>query len=214
MTDFKPASNRRPIASRNAAWAAKLTALAVQRGISPNQISIASAGFALLGLVFYMLSPLGPGFVQWLCLMLAAAACLARLVCNLIDGMVAVEGGQASKDGAFWNEAPDRVSDLMLLTGAGIAAGNPGLGAVAGALAIACAYIRELGRAEGFAADFGGMFAKPGRMMALVVGTVIAAFYASEWSLNLTLWIIVIGTLVTLIGRAYRLVDALNSRKD
>ncbi|OYX25638.1 MAG: hypothetical protein B7Z10_05630 [Rhodobacterales bacterium 32-66-7] len=213
MTDANFSTNRRPVAARGSAWAAKLTTLAVQRGLTPNQISMASAGFALLGLGFYVVSPLGPGFVQWLCLILAAIACEARMVCNLIDGMVAVEGGQGTPDGAFWNEAPDRLSDLMLLTGAGIAAGNAGLGAVAGALAIACAYLRELGRAEGFAPDFGGVFAKPGRMIALTIGTVVAAFYATEWSLQLTLWVIILGTSVTLVGRAYRLIEALNARK-
>lgn len=50
-------------------------------------------------------------------------------------------------------------------------------------------------------------------MAAQVVGTVIAAFYASEWSLKLTLWVIILGTSVTLVGRAYRLIEALNTRK-
>ena len=212
MTEPDADPNRRPIAARSSAWAAKLTTLAVQRGVTPNQISAGSAGFAALGLVFYALSPLGPGFLQWLCLILAAACCQARLVCNLIDGMVAVEGRQGAKDGAFWNEVPDRASDLMLLVGAGIAAGNPGLGALAGALASACAYIREFGRAEGLTPDFGGLFAKPGRMAVLTVGTVLAAFYATEWTLNLTLWGVVIGTAVTLFGRAFRLLDALKHR--
>jgi phosphatidylglycerophosphate synthase len=214
MTGSDSAPNRRPIASRSSPWAAKLTTLAVQRGITPNQISLASIGFALLGLILYMLAPLGPGIVQWLCLILAAATCLARLVCNLIDGMVAVEGGQGTKDGAFWNEAPDRVSDMMLLTGAGIAAGSPILGALGGAMAIACAYVREFGRAEGFAPDFGGLFAKPGRMVALIIGTVLAAFYATEWTLSLTLWVILLGTTVTLFGRVFRLIEALKTRSD
>lgn len=212
MTDTNPTPNRRPIAARQSAWAAGLTTRAVQLGISPNQISIASVGVAAIGLGLYLLSPLGPGLVQWLCLILAAGSCLARLVCNLIDGMVALEGGQGTRDGAFWNEVPDRLSDLMLLTGAGVAAGNPTLGALAGALAILAAYIRELGRAEGFAPDFGGVFAKQGRMVALAAGTVIAAFYATEWTLGLTLWVILAGTAVTVFGRAFRLVDGLNGR--
>ncbi|NJS38761.1 MAG: CDP-alcohol phosphatidyltransferase family protein, partial [Rhodobacteraceae bacterium] len=74
-----------------------------------------------------MLTLLVPGLVQLLFLILAAATIQARLVCNLIDGMVAVEGGQGTKDGPFWNEAPDRASDLLFLLGAGIAAGNPAL---------------------------------------------------------------------------------------
>jgi phosphatidylglycerophosphate synthase len=210
--DASRSASRRPLASRGSGWARRLADRAVQSGVSPNQISRASIGFAALGLVFYAVSPFGPGALQLLWLLLAAAAIQARLVCNLIDGMVAVEGGQGAKDGPFWNEAPDRLSDLMFLTGAGMAAGTPGLGALAAALAIATAYLRELGRAEGLPPDFSGPFAKPQRMAVLTIGTVIAAFYASEWTLRLTLWIIVAGTAVTILSRSRRLVQALKAR--
>jgi phosphatidylglycerophosphate synthase len=210
MTDA-PAS-RRPLASRNSAWAARLSGWAVKKGYSPNQISQASIAFAALGLLFYSLSPFGPGLLQTLWLLLAAATIQARLVCNLIDGMVAVEGGQGTKDGPFWNEAPDRLSDLLFLIGAGIAAGNPGLGAVAAALAITTAYVRELGRAEGFPPDFSGPLAKPQRMAVLTAGTVLAAIYATEWTLTVTLWIIVAGTAVTILRRSRALILRLKSR--
>jgi phosphatidylglycerophosphate synthase len=204
--------NRRPLASRNAAWAARLAAAAVARDITPNQISQASVGFAALGFGFFALSAISPWVLQFLCLLIAAAAIQARLVCNLIDGMVAVEGGKGAQDGPFWNEAPDRAADLLLLSGAGVAAGVPALGLLAAALAIATAYLRELGRAEGFPPDFSGPLAKPQRMAVLTVGTVIAAFYASEWTLGVTLSILVAGTAVTILLRANRLIAALKGR--
>ena len=210
MTDA-PAS-RRPLASRSSAWAARLAGWAVVKGYTPNQISQASVAFAALGLLFYALSPFGPWLLQVLWLLLAAATIQARLVCNLIDGMVAVEGGQGTKDGPFWNEAPDRLSDLFFLIGAGIAAGNPGLGALAAAVAVATAYLRELGRAEGFPPDFSGPLAKPQRMAVLTAGTVVAALYASEWALTVTLWIIVAGTAVTILRRSLTLIGKLKSR--
>ena len=150
--------------------------------------------------------------MQALLLLIAAAAIQARLVCNRIDGIVAVEGGQGTSDGPFWNEAPDRLSDLLLLIGAGIAAGNPGLGALAASLAIATAYLRELGRAEGFTPDFSGPLAKPQRMAVLTVGTVLAAVYATEWTLTLTLWIMVVGTAATLLRRSLTLIGNLKQR--
>jgi phosphatidylglycerophosphate synthase len=211
MTDPAP-ENRRPLASRQSAWAAGLAKLAVQRGITPNQISQTSVGFAALGFTLYALSSISPGPIQVLLLILAAATIQARLICNLIDGMVAVEGGQGAKDGPFWNEAPDRASDFLLLLGAGVAAGSPTLGAITAALAIAAAYIRELGRAEGFPSDFSGPMAKPHRMAALTIGTIIAAFYATDWTLNLTLWVILAGTAATILRRAARLISAMNAR--
>lgn len=211
MTDAPP-ENRRPLTSRNSAWAGRLASWAVTRGITPNQISQASMGFAALGFTLYALSVLGPGILQFLCLFLAAATLQARLVCNLIDGMVAIEGGKGAKDGPFWNEAPDRVSDLLFFAGAGIAAGHPTLGLLAASLAIATAYIRELGRAEGFPPDFSGPLAKPQRMAVLTAGTVLAAFYASEWTLTATLWILVAGTAITILSRSLRIIKALKAK--
>ena len=207
-----PSAYRRPLGSRKSAWAGRLAAWAVQRGYTPNQISRASIAFSAFGLIFFALSPFGPGLWQFLCLLLAAATIQGRLVCNLIDGMVAVEGGQGTKDGPFWNEAPDRLSDLFLLVGAGIAAGNPGLGTLAAALAIATAYLRELGRAEGFPPDFTGPLAKPQRMAVLTVGTIVAALYGGAATLGLTLWIIVLGTALTIVSRSMRLLNALRAR--
>lgn len=206
------APSRRPLASRSSAWAGRLSGWAVDHGYTPNQISQASVGISAIGALCYALSPYGPGVLQWFWLLLAAVACQVRLVCNLIDGMVAIEGGKGAKDGPFWNEVPDRVSDLFLFVGAGIGAGNPGLGALAAALAITTAYLREFGRAEGFAPDFSGPMAKPHRMAALTGGTVIAAFYASEWTLGVTLWIIILGTAITIGSRSMRLISNLKAR--
>jgi CDP-diacylglycerol--glycerol-3-phosphate 3-phosphatidyltransferase len=85
-------------------------------GITPNQISIfsvvcsAGAGAALYW------HPGNP----WL-LILAAVGIQLRLICNLIDGMVAVEGGQRTKSGEVFNDMPDRFSDLLILVPAGYA---------------------------------------------------------------------------------------------
>jgi phosphatidylglycerophosphate synthase len=211
MSPQETSENRRPLTSRNSAWAARLASWAVAKGITPNQISQASMGFAALGLLLYWLSTTG-GALQFLALILAAATLQARLVCNLIDGMVAIEGGKGAKDGPFWNEAPDRASDVLFFTGAGLAANQPALGLLAASLAIFTAYIRELGRAEGFPPDFSGPFAKPQRMAVLTGGTLIAALYASEWTLSVTLWIVVAGTAATIFRRSWTLIERLNSR--
>jgi phosphatidylglycerophosphate synthase len=211
MSRPEPSENRRPLTSRNSAWAAKLASWAVSREITPNQISQASMGFAAAGFFLYAVSTEG-GIVQFLVLLFAAATLQARLVCNLIDGMVAIEGGRGAKDGPFWNEAPDRVSDFLFFAGAGLAAGQPELGLLAAALAIATAYIRELGRAEGFPPDFSGPLAKPQRMAVLTAGTVLAALYATEWTLTVTLWIVVAGTAITVIRRSWTLITRLKHR--
>lgn len=212
MSSRETSENRRPLTSRNSAWAAQLASWAVAREITPNQISQASMAFAAAGFALYAMSTQVTGFAQVLALLLAAATLQARLVCNLIDGMVAIEGGKGAKDGPFWNEAPDRVSDFLFFTGTGLAAGQPELGLLAAALAIATAYIRELGRAEGFPPDFSGPLAKPQRMAVLTAGTALAALYATHWTLTLTLWIIVAGTAATVVRRSWTLIQRLKAR--
>ena len=70
--------------------------------------------------------------------------------------------------------------------------------------------MRELGRAEGLGADFGGPFAKPQRM-ALVTG---AAVLGIVWP-HLLVWalaLLIVGTALTAGLRARRLVLGLRQR--
>ena len=189
---------RRPLKSRSTAWAQRLAASLARSSITPNQISIASMGFAALaGGAFY----LGD---YWL---LAAALFIQlRLLCNLLDGMVAVEGDKSTPDGPFWNEAPDRLSDILIITGLGYGIGQPTLGWAAAAMAILTAYIRELGDGS----DFSGPMAKPQRMALLTLAALVAAFGLNL--LNSALWVLLIGTALTALNRSYRLVKTLNHR--
>jgi phosphatidylglycerophosphate synthase len=44
----------------------------------------------------------------------ATAACIQlRLLCNLLDCMVAIEGGKSAPTGALFNEMPDRFADPL-----------------------------------------------------------------------------------------------------
>jgi phosphatidylglycerophosphate synthase len=208
MTDV----NRRPLTSRDTAWARALAARLVAANITPNRISQASVAFAGFGFLAFWAASATGGLLQALALILAAATIQARLLCNLLDGMVAIEGGRAAPTGPFWNEAPDRAADALFLAGAGLAAGQPALGLAAAALAIATAYLRELGRAEGFPPDFSGPMAKPHRMAALTLGSLIAALYAPAGTLQITLWIIAAGTFATILRRSLRLLRQLGVR--
>ena len=124
--------------------------------------------------------------------------------------MVAIEGGKTSADGPFWNEAPDRVADILILVGLGLAAGAPAHGWAAAALAVLTAYLRELGRAEGLPADFGGPLAKPQRM-ALVTGAALLGVIW-PWVLIWALALLILGTALTAGLRARRLVLGLRQR--
>lgn len=206
--------SRRPIASRNTKWAAYVTRRLVQEGVAPNRISAGSVVAALLaGGAFWAAGAGGPLWATGLLLVLGAAFTQLRLLCNLFDGLVAVEGGMASPDGAFWNEVPDRLSDMLILTGFGLASGQLTLGLLAGALALMTAYLREFGRATGLGSDFSGPGAKSHRMAAVTAGAlaqVIALILGLGWPvLLLALWLIVALTAVTVIRRGWHILSRL-----
>lgn len=204
--------DRRPIAARNTGAARRITTWLVQRNLTPNAISMLSMVFALIGgLAFAYGGHMVAGLV------LAALGCQMRLLCNLFDGLVAVEGGKGTADGPFWNEAPDRLSDIFILIGLGYGAGQPELGILAAALAVLTAYIRELGRANGAGNDFAGPLAKPQRMaLATVAALGQAAVYiiGQDWPVLVwALWAMVLGTGVTVLHRSWRQVRALKQRR-
>lgn len=209
-------TDRRPIASRETGWARGLTRTLSARAITPNQISIASMVFALVaGLAFYA-GAQAEDAGRAIGLIVAALCCQLRLICNLLDGLVAVEGGKGRPDGAFWNEAPDRVSDLLILVGLGYGLGQPALGWAAAALAIGTAYIRELGRATTGENDFSGPMAKPQRM-AVVTGAAVLASLAcvlpgigvSDIILSASLWVVAAGAALTALRRGRALISRL-----
>lgn len=202
--------SRRPIASRNTKWAAYVTRRLVAEGVAPNRISAGSvAAAALAGGAFAAAGAVTPLWAAGLLLIFAAALTQLRLLCNLFDGLVAVEGGMASPDGAFWNEVPDRISDLLILAGFGMASGQLDLGLLAGALAILTAYLREFGRAAGLGSDFSGPGAKSHRMAVVTLAALaqVAGLVAGgSWPiLAWALWLVLALTAATVIRRSLRI---------
>lgn len=208
--------NRRPLKSRQSARAQEMAARLAASDLTPNQISAASVGFAALAGALFWASADVPWWGAVPLLVLAIAAVQGRLLCNLFDGMVAVEGGKKASDGPFWNEAPDRAADILIFWGAGAAVNHPALGLMAAALAVTTAYLRELGRAEGLAADFSGPMAKQHRMATLSIGSGIAVLelllFGTQEALWLTLWVVILGALVSIWRRARRIITGLSQR--
>lgn len=203
------ADNRRPLKSRNTSWAHWLTKRLAATRITANQISQASMIAAAICAVLFYYAGHSDGTLRVVLLLTAALFCQLRLLCNLMDGLVAIEAGKAAPDGPFWNEFPDRVADIMILVGVGYGIGEPALGWAASAFALFTAYVRELGRALGLDADFCGPMAKPHRM-ALVTLAALVSVFDPLWNGNndillITLWLITLGSFVTCIRRAGRI---------
>ncbi len=204
------AADRRPLKSRSYGWVRKFAATLVRAKITPNGISV--FGVALSIVAFAILWIVTRGWIAaWLGMLLAAVCVQGRLMCNMMDGLVAVEGGLKSKGGDLFNEIPDRIEDALFLSGAGLACGHLTLGLVAALLAVFTAYVRAFGASLGQGQDFSGPLAKPQRMFFLTVGLLGAAVGAlCHFQGNILAWalaFIILGTAVTAarrIVRAYR----------
>jgi phosphatidylglycerophosphate synthase len=201
---------RRPLASRSTRWAGSLSRAAVRAGLSADGISILSLVFAAAGAAA-LLTLAAP----WN--LLAGAACVQlRLLCNLIDGMVAIEGGRKSRVGVLYNEVPDRVADSLFIVALGYAIGIPWLGWLGALAAAVTAYIRVLGGTFGLAQDFRGPLAKQHRMAVMTAGCVLGAgeflWRGSIHVVEAAAWIIAVGAIVTCGTRIRAIAAQLKAR--
>jgi len=169
MPGDDPARNRRPLASRGTRAAQWLARALGQRGVTPDAISVAGIGFALVAAGALGAAPHWPA--GWV---IGAIFIQLRLLANLMDGMVAVEGGRGGPLGPLYNEVPDRIEDTLILAGFGLGAGTPLLGAATAFAALFCAYMRLVGGALGQDQRFTGPMAKQHRMAALTAGCLVA----------------------------------------
>ena len=190
-------TERRPISARDTGWAHRITAWLVSVGATPNGISAASVGFAVVAGA-WLAYPAAPW--TWL---VAGLAVQGRLLCNLFDGMVAVEGGKQSVTGELWNDLPDRLSDTAIFVGAGYGCGLPWLGWLAAVAALHVAYVRVLARSAGAATRFEGPMAKQYRMVLLTGGCAVAIFAGDRAGtvISVVLAATVIGCVVTAVRR-------------
>lgn len=214
--------SRRELKSRNTAWARALARKVDAMGITPNAVSVVSVIFAIGGAVLMM--TVSHACCKWAATLmwLGAAACIQlRLLCNLIDGMVAIEGGKKSVVGGLYNEVPDRIADPLFLMAAGycndwvIKLWDVPLGWVAAVLALMTAYIRVLGGTLLGTQSFIGPMAKQHRMAVLSLACLLSI--AELWwrqdgkpaenVMTVALAIIVVGSVIT-CWRRLRLISA------
>ncbi len=214
------AAPRRELATRNARWAAALARALGRMGVRPNAVSMAGVVVAVAAGLALALTPNAEAGTR-VALLLTAAACIQlRLLCNLLDGMLAVEEGFKSKTGDLFNDLPDRVADVVILVGAGYAARALPYGVILGwsaaVLALFTAYVRVLAGSLGQRQHFIGPMAKQHRMFALTVAVLLAAgevlMDAAPRAIALGLVVIVAGAVVTAVRRISRLAHELDAR--
>ena len=216
MTQAAP---RRGLATRHAGWAKALAHALGRARVRPNSVSVASVGFALIaGVAFLAVPRLAPGG-QVTALLVAATAIQLRLLCNMLDGMLAVEEGLKSKTGDVYNDLPDRVADVLILVGAGCSIrylpGGAALGWAAAVAALFTAYVRVLGGSLGVTQHFVGPMAKQHRMFTLTLAALLAAVESISGmprrAIPIALVAILVGSIATAWRRTARVVRELEA---
>lgn len=183
--------------------------------MQPNTVSVGSVVCAALAAICLAAAPRSDSRVLEAVLFCAAALFVQlRLLCNLFDGMLAVEFDKSSPLGGIFNDFPDRPADVLILVGCGYSGGPywfAALGWLAAALALMTAYARVLGVAIGAREYFTGPMAKQHRMavvtVACVLGAVEALLTLTDRVMGAALIVIIAGCLIT-IARRLKLVAA------
>lgn len=212
-------SERRPLATRSKRWAIYL-AQVLSSSVTPNQISVLGMLAGIAAGVCLAATNYEP-FTVW-GFLLGAAFIQFRLLCNMLDGMVAVNRQECSSLGELYNEIPDRVSDTAILVGAGYAvSGHIAFGFWAALAAMFLAYVRAMGKNAGAHQEFCGPMGKPHRMFTMTVVSLYAGLVPASYqpgipgteqpaTITYGLIIILVGCLPTLFRRLNRIVRALN----
>ena len=211
---------RRPLKSRDRAWARASARWLTRMGVSPNSISIASVVFSAVAALALWRTAYVTDWERSLLFLAAAAGIQLRLLCNLFDGMVAIEGGRKTSYGEIFNDMPDRFADVAILVAAGYSMPSRSwgheLGWLAAVLAVLTAYVRLLGGTLGVRQYFRGPMAKQHRMAVMTAACLISAaglFPNGHGSIvGLALIIIIAGSAVTVVRRTALIVHDLKLR--
>ena len=189
-----------------------MAVMLASRHVSPNIISVTSVVFGIAACATLMMTSCTDGL--WIRISWVASAVLIqlRLLANMLDGMVAIESNLCSTIGDLFNEVPDRISDSVILIGAGYAVGgSPALGFVAAIIALFVAYTRAIGASVGAGQAFHGPLAKPHRMFILTLACLYCGVCPKAWQpivaesgFGITagaLLLIIVGGIVTALRR-------------
>lgn len=224
MSEQDVSNSRRPLTTRAAGWARALAAALARRKVSPNSISVSSVLFALIGCGAMLAVPrTETPTAASVAFVIGAFGIQFRLLANMLDGMVAVEGGLGGPLGDIYNEFPDRLADVLLIFPAGyLAAKAPWpygveLGWLACALALLTAYVRAMGASINRQHAFHGPMAKPQRMFAMTCACLagaIAVHWQNEAPIMYGVLVLLNGGMVITIIRRLRAISASLLLKD
>jgi len=189
--------------SRFQTMLAPVVSLLVARNISADAVTLSAVALSALAGCLLAISREYPPVLFAVPLLL-----VARLLLNVLDGMVARAANTARATGELLNEFGDRVSDLLIFAGLAWAS-DMTIGWIAISLILLSSYTDILGKSLTGRRTYGGVMAKGDRMMvvslfALIVG---ASSWLDSWIVGwldgwFVCWtVLAVGAVVTTVQR-------------
>jgi CDP-diacylglycerol--glycerol-3-phosphate 3-phosphatidyltransferase len=180
-------------------------AFLLRRGVTPDMVTlIGTAGVVAGALVFYPMGEFFWGTVVITCFVFS----------DLIDGNMARQMGRSSRWGAFLDSTLDRVADGAVFGGLAMWYAGNGNDLVLCAVTLFClasgqvvSYTKARGEAIGLKVDVNGLVERSERLVITLVLCGLSGFHKTfgvpgiQWLLPIALWVVAVGSLVTLIQR-------------
>ncbi|MGH2661594.1 MAG: CDP-alcohol phosphatidyltransferase family protein [Actinomycetota bacterium] len=170
----------------------------VRAGVSADAVTVAGVVFAAVaGLGVW----LGREGSAWL--LLVPLGAFLRTAANALDGMVAQASGAGRPLGEVLNETADRLADVAVFLPVGLVPGVPPL-LVGGALAamLTVSFLGVVIKAAGGSRVYAGVMGKPDRMFVAGAAALAALWLDPGRVFTWALWIVIAGSVVTLLQRA------------
>ncbi|AEW97664.1 MULTISPECIES: phosphatidylinositol phosphate synthase [Streptomycetaceae] len=179
-------------------------ALLLRKGVSPDTVTlIGTAGVIAGALAFY---PRGEFF--W-----GTVVITLFVFSDMVDGNMARQMGRSSRWGAFLDSTLDRLADAAVFGGLALWYAGRGDDRVLCAVAIFClasgqvvSYTKARGEAIGLPVDVNGLVERSERLVISLVFCGLSGLHKFgvpyiQWLLPIALWIVAVGSLVTLVQR-------------
>ncbi len=170
----------------------------VARGVSADALTLAAVPIGLLAAACLLLSPTVPTL-----LLVVPILAAARLVLNLLDGVVARRSGRTHPRGEFYNELGDRIADIAFLAPVAFLPGADGPTVLLGVTgAVLASFAGLAARAAGDQRIYRGILSKPGRMV------LVSGFAIGAWLVGPDAWapfgaVLLLGTILTAAERVF-----------
>ncbi|MDF9812137.1 phosphatidylinositol phosphate synthase [Streptomyces sp. SPB162] len=173
-------------------------------GVTPDAVTLIGTGGVMSGaLVFY---PRGEFF--W-----GTVVITLFVFSDLVDGNMARQSGVSSRWGAFLDSTLDRVADSAVFGGLALWYAGGGDDLVLCAVTLFClasgqvvSYTKARGEAIGLPVNVNGLVERAERLVITLVLCGLAGLHKFgvpyiEWLLPIALWVVAVGSLVTLVQR-------------